>query len=134
MFISMFSLVYNHLKIRIMFSSDQNEPFISTKGANPLPWGSKCCSPIFLQQPRMDKSSRVFNIFHVYPISFHIHVIVLHPQKERVSRGILSHGQSVISQLDSTIFYTLDLKVNDATKEKWIEPKHSPVPLTQPLL
>ncbi len=51
--IIMFSLVYNHLKLRIVvFSLAWNEPFISTKGSGPLPQSLPCCSAMFLQTGR----------------------------------------------------------------------------------
>ena len=52
-FINMFSLVYNHLKQRIIaFSLSQNEPFISTRSAGPVPQWLPYCTAICQQQPQ----------------------------------------------------------------------------------
>ena len=57
-FISMFSFVYNRMKIRIVvFSSSYNKSFIYIyiEEVGPLPRSTQCCTTMFLQQPRMDK-------------------------------------------------------------------------------
>ena len=49
------TLLYNHLKIRIVFSFPQIEPIICIQVEGPLPQSLPCCTAMFLQQPRMDK-------------------------------------------------------------------------------
>ncbi len=52
----MFSLVFTHLKLRIIvFSLPLNELFISIEGVGPLPQSPPYCTAIFLQKPRVDK-------------------------------------------------------------------------------
>ena len=55
-FIIMFSLMYIHLKIRIVvFLIPQNELFISTEGVSPHTWRPPYYTAMFLQFIEMDK-------------------------------------------------------------------------------
>lgn len=51
----MFSLVSNHLKLRVVvFLLPENEPFTRTEGADPLPQDLPCRSAVFLQKLRIN--------------------------------------------------------------------------------
>ena len=67
-FIMVFSLVYNLLKIRDLVFLPFIETFISTEGVDPLPWGSPCCTSMFLRWPRKDKTntSSSYSFFHIF--------------------------------------------------------------------
>lgn len=56
-FIIVFPLVYNLLKIRNPFFVPYIEPYISTEGVDLLPWSSSCCTSMFLWWPRTDKTN-----------------------------------------------------------------------------
>lgn len=54
-YIIMFSLVSNHLKLRVVvFLLPENEPFTRTEGADPLPQNLPCRSAVFLQKLRIN--------------------------------------------------------------------------------
>lgn len=54
-YIIMFSLVSNHLKLRVVvFLLPENEPFTRTEGADPLPQDLPCRSAVFLQKLRIN--------------------------------------------------------------------------------
>lgn len=54
-YIIMFSLVSNHLKLRVVvFLLPENEPFTRTEGADPLPQDLPCRSAVFLQNLRIN--------------------------------------------------------------------------------
>lgn len=87
-----------------MFSHPLNEPFASTSGATPV----SCCTPVFLQLARTDKTKQRLH-------SIHIHVFTLleghridsptHSERE----GVFSGLQSATSALDAIQSYTLVL-------------------------
>ncbi len=60
-FINMFSLMYNPLKVRIIvfyylkLNDYLQRPIMSTEGAGPLSQSLQCCTTMFLWKPRTDK-------------------------------------------------------------------------------
>lgn len=100
-YIIMFSLVSNHLKLRVVvFLLPENEPFTRTEGADPLPQNLPCRSTVFLQKLRINNPNTA---------SRDLMTLTL---REGEMTGVFSWLQFALSPLDVTepSHWTVELK------------------------